>query len=1139
MELIEPCAEGYYDHDQDPNSACVPLWAAPSVEFTIDDEAWLGESYTLNIRVDSEDREFLNVEWIQESGTIQNHIVNLETPFNANITELLGEHQEVIQFAVQVTDSIGQTTRTNLSFTLLDRITSAVEQGNPQLLPSSELDLLSRIIQEVDRLQTLLSESLAYLFNEQAISYDPSRHSQFFTPLSLSETSPLVLGNGGKLLAAKYERSDFRAAAFGTNVFAKIQGGQLAGFGPVLERVILWLTWQDGDQAVPISPKMIKLIGLNQGAARQVLNYLQSSFPLWSLTQCELDEFLGSCLSGADLIVVGTQNIEDHDDFIAQLSELISGSINPDRLNRPAVLYTHQHSWNSNEASVSLLPLLGLSIQSQGGPGNYFAQDLAQWDDAEDMIAQSSSFASIKNMAEHFQDQDFNFDLSLCEGDCRQNQDFVNGFSDAARLLRLQNQTLAKQGHYLFDQEGEDLHKLLVLLGDFWRRTVQFPQSKDRTDQIQFLKSYYADHSHLISRHINPLQSDLGDFSRSDFSHVQSINTTKQYMSKAPFRSAQVYALPGQSFTAEYLVPDSDQITVQAPEVWLQINSVRNSSVHEFDVDGYTRPKFIGSHAVQLKVGEPMTFTSAYGGPIQLRFEQADLPVSIRFTNVAQHPVWKDSSDDLSFIAALDTGDFDWVEFITPHFEIHSTLSKMRETFASPLFDTGTELEALIRTYHHGYALAMAGYQGPGIMEIPEITDFIDQKLWPLPERNVVQHFNADKPTCGYGCSGNPYDAAWAFAPLGHGDLHEVGHNHERGRFKFNDREGHATTNFYSYFPKQQHALDTGTMPDCQQLPFQGLFDKLQDAQLMLNPFDSMNSDQSLNGWSQGVTMVIQALMAAERMGQISRGWYLIGRLHAHERAFRQALNDDEVWLAMRASIGFEALSRQEANNLSNNNYLFVALSTVSELNYEDYFMMWGLTIMDRLKQSIRAHGYPLVPQVYYAVEADGACGLWNAREVPIDGQSLWLDLDQFERQSLDLNQSYLSSPYQSQDSSVYFLTTDADIGPNQRVWWGSNDEVTELRLPIENQAQTHQSYLIIDAYQRRCDTLMTFNAGRVGGCEHRLFLEIDSIKNSGLNSGERYFSLEHLPLILEAWRWHAPVEKLDTLVLDLSYTAP
>ena len=90
----------------------------------------------------------------------------------------------------------------------------------------------------------------------------------------------MVLGNGGKLLAAKSEQNNFRAAAFGTNIFAKIRGGQLPGFSSVLERVILWLTWQDGDQAVPISPKNIKMLGLNQGAVQQIQAYIQASFPL-------------------------------------------------------------------------------------------------------------------------------------------------------------------------------------------------------------------------------------------------------------------------------------------------------------------------------------------------------------------------------------------------------------------------------------------------------------------------------------------------------------------------------------------------------------------------------------------------------------------------------------------------------------------------------------------------------------------------------------------------------------------------------------------------------------------------------------------------------------------------------------------
>lgn len=38
-----------------------------------------------------------------------------------------------------------------------------------------------------------------------------------------------------------------------------------------------------------------------------------------------------------------------------------------------------------------------------------------------------------------------------------------------------------------------------------------------------------------------------------------------------------------------------------------------------------------------------------------------------------------------------------------------------------------------------------------------------------------MQHFNADQATCGYGCSGNPYDAWWSFSVIGWGDNHEMG----------------------------------------------------------------------------------------------------------------------------------------------------------------------------------------------------------------------------------------------------------------------------------------------------------------------------------------------------------------------------
>ena len=108
---------------------------------------------------------------------------------------------------------------------------------------------------------------------------------------------------------------------------------------------------------------------------------------------------------------------------------------------------------------------------------------------------------------------------------------------------------------------------------------------------------------------------------------------------------------------------------------------------------------------------------------------------------------------------------------------------------------------------------------------------------------------------------------------------------------------------------------------------------------------------------------------------------------------------------------------------------------------------------------------YPFVTRVFYTADSDDACALWDAREVDVDGQSLWIDLSQFDRQSVTLNSPYLSTPYRSEDSSVYFLTIDEDIGPNQRVWWGVDGEVTELTMPVVHQESGAAETLVIDAY--------------------------------------------------------------------------
>ena len=1135
MELVAPCLEGYHDHDQNPATECVPLWAPPILEGERAFEVWVGEPITLRLQARSEDPTPLRFSWSQPVGQ------NLTfTSAEGDVTcTPTGTHRATLSLTLTATDTLGQTTRAVVTLTLLEPIGYAVESGDPSFIPD-ELSLLERIIQEAERLEIQQRTTLDAIWGEEAISYDPTRDSQFFTARGLSAVTPLILGNEGTLLAAAYERGDTRALAFGSNWLAEVYDGRFTAQREVTRRALAWLSDLDLTAAEPPTPRSIKLIGLNADSSVSSAALLRALFPEWTTEICAWERLV-ECAESADLIIWGARDAPDPATLAA---ELLVSTLQSALDRGTPLLYVHQHSWNSDPMASTLLGLIGLTIQSPGGPGNFYIRDRAEWASAAEMSANMSDLGRIKALAESFRDSTMNLDLSVCEGRCDNSPEYLERFGYAALLVRELNQAVERSGVALFDTPNETLHKLLVLLGDLWRARAQFPMDKTTTPSATFLKAYYADHAALSRRAFNPAPADLGDFSRVDFTHITPEAVTERYLSKRPFRAARVYALPGQTFTVTWSAPDPELPPPPSSPLTasIQINSLRNTSVHEFDARGYTRPKFVTSEAIPLTRGEPLTLTSPYGGPIQVRFSENDVEVELSFSGVGRHPVWRSAEDDATFSAALTTGDYDWVEVITPHFEIHSTLSKIRETFESPLASSGSELAELIVTYHHGYALALAGYRGPAIPDIEEITDFVTSRGWPLPERDLVQHFNADKPTCGYGCSGNPYDAGWSFSPLGHGDLHEVGHNHERGRFKPDNREGHATTNYYAYFPKQQHYIDTGVEPECQSLPFTSLFDKLQNAQLAPDSFSAMHEDATLNGWSQGASFMIQALMIAERRGVVERGWHVIGRLHAHERAFNNARADNAAWSEARLGLGFGGMTRAEANSISNNDYLVAALSVVTELNYSAYYGLWGLEISAALEWSILSLGFPEVELVYYAAQPTDACALWDAREIEIDGESLWIDLSDFERTSVDLSETYISAPYTSEESSVYFVTLESEVGPNERVWWGADDDLTELYAPVIAEGAPEDAArqtLVIDAYQQRCNSLITLNAGRVGGCEHRLVLSVDPAKNEQLDRDTRYLTPEALPLLLRAWRWHAPHTLIDTLAFDISYTRP
>ena len=1032
------------------------------------------------------------------------------------------EHGSLLAFVLTATDSEGQSTDAQLTVTVNDRISAAVEADDVSLLPAGDASLLQRIIDAVDEAETRVEAFVQQIYDADAVTYDAGPHSQFFTAQGLESVLPVVIGNGGLLLAASYEHGGQRSAAYGDDIVGELQQGNHAAHAPAFGRLLEWLL--DREAAALPDAASVRSVGLGSGSASRTASYLTAQYPNWTVVDCGDPAQWATCLDeSVDLVVVGSANDLDPTALTGALQDVWDGG--------GALLYAHQHDWNATTLTAPILAMMRLSMQGPGGPGNYFAEDAAAWDSAASMVADAGTLGPYKTMAQRFLADDFTIDFTGCDGSCSGSA-WEDEFADAASALRSANSGLDGAGQRLSEVPGETLHKLLVLLGDVWRADVTFPMDKDTTDTATFLRSYFSDYATLLVRDNNPAQPDLGNFSRSDFSHITPGIVSLTQESKPPFRTSAAYALPGQTF--EVTRTDAADVSL-----WIRVNSLRSGSTHALDPGGYVRPKYLKSSGVPIAPGQTLSLTSPYGGPIHVVHDSNGVEVTLDFSGVGSHPVWESSADDVSFAAELAAGDYDWAEFVTSHFEVHSTHEKMVETMGNSLAPTGTALEAIIQTYHHGLSLALAGYEGPGIPTIDEVTDYATTKGWPLVARDQVQHFNADQATCGSGCSGNPYDAYWAFTPMGHGDLHEVGHNHERGRFKFNGREGHATTNYYSYYAKQQHFLTTGLAPDCQSLPFEGQFDLLQDAFLTADPYAGMNGNSTLNSWNHGASTFIQMMMAGEEAGAVTQGWHLVGRLHTHERFFEQANNDDTAWAAAKDGLGFSGFTRQEASNLSNNDFLLLAMGAIAGMDYRDYFDLWGLEVSAAADDEMALTGYPAVGRVFYTAEPGGACLPFDAMEAPIDGVTLYIDLSLYSRTPVDLATEWESGTYSSAGSSVYFATLDADIGPTGGIWWGSNGEVTELNVPVVRQSDGQADTLVVDAYQRRCNTLITLNAGRVEGCDHTVVLSVDPAKNAGLSTGDTYATISEVPLLLRGWRWHTPVELIETFVLDVTYAVP
>jgi hypothetical protein len=388
--------------------------------------------------------------------------------------------------------------------------------------------------------------------------------------------------------------------------------------------------------------------------------------------------------------------------------------------------------------------------------------------------------------------------------------------------------------------------------------------------------------------------------------------------------------------------------------------------------------------------------TSPYGGPVQIEFSANDQPVQLTFQQVGEHPFWDDTTDNATFTAKLAAGEYDWAEFVTPAFEIHSTLDKMRESASDARWGGTLEgFAAATMRYIHNFPHVLAGFKGPGIDVVPEIHDFATANGFTIENLDLVKHMNADQATCGSGCSGNPYDAYWAFNPIGHGDIHELGHGLEKARFRFSGWNYHASTNPYSYYSKTQYYKTTGGEPECQSLPFKEAFVALQASVGQPDPAAYLKTnywDAVTDNWSRGVSMTIQMMMTAQHQGKLVDGWHMLARLHILEREFNRALASDATWESKKASLGFSSYSKAEADAITSNDWMVIAVAKVTGLDYRDYFRMWGIDFSVKAGTQAAGFNYTAAPREFFISSPAGYCKGegFDGNKRPVNGSQVW-----------------------------------------------------------------------------------------------------------------------------------------------------
>ena len=916
---------------------------------------------------------------------------------------ILSEQFGIVDYAVRAKDALG-----SLSDTVAvkinadknyDSIHEALSSGNSDYLSNPDV-ILDRIIKEIDDSPIEAKTLYDSLYRGvQSVNYKPSNLDILMRPgaSGLGRVLPLIHPsdcNGGPCTPG-IEMGVFgltpksnRFAAFPARAFDE---GSASGYQSALKNTFSWVATGDGS-ALP----SVRKIAIFQESDGYLINstFIANALKRWGWVNSESVEICTpatwkTCLQGNELLVVGSQGVSDSS------ARAFAGLIkSADQANIP-IIYSENKVSPQSEATKSAAAYLGfdsyyIQLASKAQAVYLNAEAIESMKNA----SAANVYSSLRTLIQHLRQKDWNVNLSVCSafscpaGSLARSYLDSEFYAGSRKVLQPTLTGLDVAGIKLFDSKPscQAVLKLAVLLGDLYRRSIKYPISGNTNNLVPFFEAQFADHVSYNNRNHNAAQLDLGDFSQAISPTVERFEDLVDLRSRSGdyFTSLGGYAIPGQS--VEITRTDDSPVKVQ-----LFVNTLRSGSTKEFD--NYSRPKYLSSAqgiptptnlymdgGINLDPGETIVFTSAYGGPLQalLGKQSSEYKISLKLNNIGHHPVWNGKSSTEVFTKTLNEADYNWSEFLTPGYQVHSRTQYMFESMEDPRFNTP---EKLAKAAVDGFYLTsynMAGFKGPDLELSPEVRALCIEKNWDcdstlmhgLPSMN---HFNADRAMCvqGSGCSGNPYDGSWGFDPIDWADSHEMGHNLQAFSLVATDNSwatkevsnvlfpARIVQRWNSTNPSQPVGADVGINQDA-------LFKLLNDAQLdpLSAPAKIANAlwypDDYSADYSYGETaykklsfylQLIEQANALQPHRFSNEGWDVITALYLLERQVTwrtYSFVSASQWDQVKQSLCLSDYTRDGAqaafsNGLGYNDRFLIEVSCVTGMDQRDFFDMWGV----------------------------------------------------------------------------------------------------------------------------------------------------------------------------------------------------